>query len=98
MSSINKARIDVLIPAYNAETTIESALASIQTQTIQDIRIIVVNDGSTDRTGEILEKLKSKDPRIEVITTVNGGIVDALNHGLQACSADYIARHDADDI
>lgn len=92
------ARVDVVIPAYNGARTIESAIASIQAQTVRDIRIIVVNDGSTDRTGAIVAELARNDDRIVQIDQANGGIVDALNAGLAACDAEFIARHDADDL
>jgi len=92
------AQIDVLIPAYNAESTIEAAVASIQSQTVRDIRIIVVNDGSTDRTQEVLNRIAANDERVHVLTTANGGIVSALNTGLAICNAEYVARHDADDL
>jgi GT2 family glycosyltransferase len=92
------AQVDVLIPAYNAADTIESAVASIQRQTLSDIRIHVVDDGSTDETGAILATLVAADPRLVVHTKSNGGIVDALNHGLQRCTAEFVARHDADDL
>ncbi len=92
------AKIDVLIPAYNAESTLQAAVASIQSQTVSDIRIIVVNDGSTDRTGEILAEMAQEDARITILTRPNGGIVSALNAGLEISTAEYIARHDADDL
>ena len=90
--------IDVLIPAYNAADTIESALQSIQGQTVRDIRIIVVDDGSTDDTAAIVSRLQSADDRIELVRQPNGGIVDALNRGLAECRAPLVARFDADDI
>ncbi len=90
--------IDVLIPVFNAAKTVESAITSIQAQTLRDIRIIVVNDGSTDGTQAIIERLAAVDSRLVLINRPNGGIVDALNAGLAACTADLIARHDADDI
>lgn len=91
-------RIDVLIPVFNAGATVRSAIDSIRAQTVSDIRIIVVDDGSTDETADILAGLARLDTRIHVITKPNGGIVDALNVGLAECTADYVARHDADDI
>jgi GT2 family glycosyltransferase len=92
------ARVDVLIPAYNAAETIESAIESIRRQTLSDIRIHIVNDGSTDGTAACLAEMAAADPRIVVHTKTNGGIVDALNHGLQYCAAEFVARHDADDL
>ena len=92
------ARVDVLIPAYNAERTLVAAIRSIQDQTVRDIRLIVVNDGSTDRTGELLREIAAADPRVVVIDTPNRGIVSALNLALAQATAPIIARHDADDL
>ena len=90
--------IDVLIPAYNAGRTIRSALDSIQNQTVRGIRVIVVDDGSTDDTAAIVGELAAGDPRVELHRKDNGGIVDALNFGLQRCRAEYLARFDGDDL
>lgn len=90
--------IDVLIPVYNAAATIESAVRSIQDQTVRDIRIVVVNDGSTDGTAAILARMAAADPRLEIVDKPNSGIVDALNAGLAVCRAEFIARHDGDDL
>lgn len=86
------------MPAYNAAATIESALASMQVQSVRDIVIVVVNDGSTDATRGIVERLAAADPRIRLLNQVNGGIVDALNAGLALCTTELVARHDADDL
>lgn len=91
-------RVDVLIPVYNAAKTVRSAVASITAQTVADIVIHIVDDGSTDATAAILAELAAADDRIRVHTKPNGGIVDALNHGLAFCTASYVARHDADDL
>jgi glycosyltransferase involved in cell wall biosynthesis len=91
-------RIDVLIPAYNAVATLDAALASMAAQTVADIRILVVDDGSTDGTPDLLASWASRDPRVEVLRKTNGGIVEALNHGLAQCTAEFVARFDADDI
>jgi len=90
--------IDVLIPAYNAGTTLDAALASMAGQTISDIRILVVDDGSTDQTPRLLATWAARDPRVQVLRKANGGIVEALNHGLAQCTAEFVARFDADDI
>ncbi len=91
-------RISVLIPVYNGAETIRESIASIQSQWIADIEIIVVDDGSTDQTAAILNEIALADKRVRVLTKQNGGIVEALNTGLKLCEGDYIARHDADDI
>ena len=91
-------QIDVLIPVFNAASTLDSALASIAAQTVADIRILVVDDGSTDGTPRKLASWNERDPRIQVLRKANGGIVEALNHGLAQCTAEFVARFDADDI
>jgi glycosyltransferase involved in cell wall biosynthesis len=91
-------QVDVLIPAYNAQGTIREAVESIQRQTFHDMRIVIVDDGSTDNTAALLRDMAADDNRIFVLTKQNGGIVDALNDGLAICNAEFIARHDADDI
>lgn len=92
------ATVDVMIPAYNAAGTVRETLESVQAQTFTDWRLVIVNDGSTDATGDILAEMAAKDPRIEVYTHANKGIVDSLNVGLSLCTADIIARLDADDL
>lgn len=94
----HRAMVDVLIPVFNGGATIRESVASIQGQNLSDIRIIVVDDGSTDDTRAILTEIATSDPRVQIITQKNSGIVDALNTGLKACTADLVARHDADDI
>lgn len=90
--------VDVLVPVYNGAQTVKASLASIQAQTISDIRILVVNDGSTDDTAEIVKSLAREDPRIFLVNKQNSGIVETLNAGLQYCDAEFIARFDADDV
>lgn len=90
--------VDVLIPAFNAAKTIRSAVESIQRQTVRDIRIVVVDDGSTDDTAAIVTAMARTDPRIHVLTKPNGGVVDTLNFGLRFCRSKILARHDADDL
>lgn len=90
--------VDVLIPAYNAGATIEASVGSMCDQTYRNLRIIVVDDGSTDATPAILKRMAEADSRIQVVTTPNGGIVIALNTALEHSQAEYIARFDADDI
>ncbi|GBR03795.1 glycosyltransferase family 2 protein [Acetobacter oeni] len=91
-------KIDVLLPVYNCEKYITSALKSIQDQTIRDIRIIVVDDGSADNTGPLVLAESQSDARIVYHRQDNAGIVVALNNGLALCDAPFIARMDGDDI
>ncbi len=93
------ARISVLMNVYNVEAYVAEALASIQSQTFTDIEIVVVDDGSTDKTRRIVEQIASADSRIEVVGTPhNRGIPNALNLGLRFCRAPFIAKMDGDDI
>ncbi|MGI4800436.1 MAG: glycosyltransferase [Janthinobacterium lividum] len=92
------ATVDVLIPVYNGASTIESALRSIQHQSLLDIRMILIDDGSTDESAQIIERMAEQDGRIVLLRQANSGIVDALNAGLALCTAPLIARHDADDL
>ena len=90
--------IDVLITAFNSAPTIEEAVGSILGQTVREIRVVIVDDGSTDETPAILRRMAANDSRIEIITKPNGGIVDAANVGLVHCRAEFLARQDSDDI
>jgi glycosyltransferase involved in cell wall biosynthesis len=93
-----KSIVDILLPVFNGATTITEAIESLQRQTFTSFRIIVVDDGSTDRTLEILTGLAARDSRITILTQPNLGIVAALNAGLRLCQAEFVARQDADDI
>jgi glycosyltransferase involved in cell wall biosynthesis len=91
--------ISVLIPCHNAETWLREAVESVQSQTVRDLEILIYNDGSTDRSWQIIEHLARSDSRIVAMgETANRGIVHALNTLLGAASGPYIARMDGDDI
>ncbi len=90
--------VSVVIPCYNAARYLESALASVQAQTFTDFEIIVVNDGSTDHSLALLEKIAAREPRLRILSRPNTGIVGALNDGLAAARGEFIARMDADDL
>ncbi|MBV9251702.1 MAG: glycosyltransferase family 2 protein, partial [Acetobacteraceae bacterium] len=90
--------VDVLIPVFNGGSFLRQSIESIQGQSVSRLRIIIVDDGSTDGTPQLLSEIAQHDRRIEVVTRRNSGIVDALNAGLARCRAEFIARHDADDI
>ncbi len=87
-------RISVIIPAYNAAAYIERALQSVLNQSRPADEIIVINDGSTDATSEILKRYKGKT---RIIEQVNAGVSAARNTGIRAASGDWIAFLDADD-
>lgn len=85
----------MVIPAYNAETYLGEAIASVLDQTVAPAEVIVVDDGSTDRTGEVAS---SFGDRVRLITQPNQGCAAARNHGVRESSGDHIAFLDADDL
>ena len=93
-------KISVIIPAYNAEKYLTEALDSVVSQTMSDsdYEIIIVNDGSSDHTADILEKYKNLYSNITVINKENGGPSSARNAGLDIASGEYIYFFDADDL
>jgi hypothetical protein len=90
--------VSVIIPAYNAASTLGETLDSVRRQTHRRLEIIVVDDGSQDRTAEIAEAHAAEDGRIRLIRKENGGVARARNAGAAASRADYLAPVDADDL
>ena len=88
--------ITVLMPVFNAEKFIKEAIDSVLTQTFTDFELLIINDGSTDSTVQIINSFS--DSRIKLIHQKNGGVSEALNTGLLAATGKYIARFDADDV
>ncbi len=96
---MNNPKITVLMSAYNAEKYLAEALESIMNQTYQDFELVIVNDGSTDKTEAIIQEYATKDKRIVVINnSVNQGLTKSLNLGLAQARGEYVARLDADDV
>lgn len=89
--------ISVVVPVYNVEKYVEKCLDSICAQTFTDIEIIVVDDGSTDKSGIICDEYSKKDSRIRVYHKENGGLSSARNYGIDHASGDYIGFVDSDD-
>lgn len=89
-------QISVIIPAFNAELTILETIQSVRKQTFQDFELIVINDGSTDRTVELIENVKDK--RLKIFSYENGGLPIARNRGILHSKAEFIAFLDADDL
>jgi glycosyltransferase involved in cell wall biosynthesis len=90
--------ISVLMPVYNAADYLDQAVQSILDQTFGDFELICVNDGSTDRSPEMLSAWARRDKRVQLLSRENTGIVGALNAGLAAVQGEFVARMDADDI
>lgn len=89
--------VSVIVPVYNTEKYLSACLDSILNQTYTNMQIILVNDGSTDGSGSILDEYKEKDPRIIVIHKENGGVSSARNEGLRHVQGKYIFFIDSDD-
>ena len=91
------AEVSIIIPVYNNVKYVEKCIRSVMQQTLQDLEIIVINDGSTDGSYEILQKLEKEDRRISLLTQKNSGVAAARNHGLRTASGKYITFVDGDD-
>jgi glycosyltransferase involved in cell wall biosynthesis len=91
--------ITVLIPVFNRERLVDEAIRSVIEQDFDDFELLLVDDGSTDRTPEVLETWRQRDARVVVVTSpTNRGIPDALNLGLAHARGKYVARLDSDDL
>lgn len=93
----NKLLLSVIVPVYNVEKYLDRCLDSIVNQTYRNLEIILVDDGSTDKSGEKCEDWKLKDSRIKVIHKGNQGLGYARNTGMEYANGDYIAFVDSDD-
>jgi len=90
-------KVSVYIPAYNAIEYIQEAIESALNQTYTDLEIVVVNDGSTDSTGEFLNEIYGSHPRVSVLHQENSGISAASNKAIHHCKGEYILQLDSDD-
>ena len=92
------AKVSIIIPTYNVEMYLDECLESVQRQTLKDIEIICVNDGSKDHSLEIIKKYAANDPRFVVIDKENGGYGKAMNVGLDKATGEYIGIVEPDDF
>jgi glycosyltransferase involved in cell wall biosynthesis len=98
MREAGAPRVSVLLPVRNAASTIAEAISSISRQTLRELEVVVVDDGSTDRTPLILDGLARADPRLRILRQGPCGLVPALNTAARAARSQYLARMDADDV
>ena len=94
---MNRPKISVIVPVYNAEKYLYNCINSILTQTFTDFELLLINDGSKDKSGEICEEYVAKDSRIRVFHKENGGVSSARNLGLREALGEYVVFIDADD-
>ena len=90
-------KLSILVPCYNVEKYVAQCLSSIVNQTLQNIEIICINDGSTDKTLEILQSFQTTDSRIKIINKKNSGYGDSMNLGLDMAKGKYIGIVESDD-
>lgn len=90
-------KVSIIIPVYNSAKYLDKCIRSLINQTLDDIEIIFVNDGSTDNSKDIIDKYLKKDKRIKLLNKANGGQASARNLGLTKASGEYIAFLDSDD-
>ena len=91
-------KVSVLVAAYNAAASITACLSSIGQQNFQDWQCVVVDDGSTDNTAELVNSFSANDPRMQLLQRPHQGVVAARNAGLDSCKGEFIAIIDADDF
>lgn len=90
-------KISVIVPVYNVYDYLEKCLLSLENQTDKDFEVIIVNDGSTDNSQEIIDKFVSKNPNMHSFIKENGGQASARNYGLKKASGEYVLFLDSDD-
>ncbi len=90
-------KVTVVIPAYNVCSYIEEALVSLERQSLQEFEALIVDDGSTDATAELVKPFVARDSRFKLLYKQNGGLSSARNYGIRHARADYIALLDGDD-
>ncbi|MEA5129460.1 MAG: glycosyltransferase [Proteiniphilum sp.] len=95
---VNRPKVSVVIPVYNTEAYVEEAVQSIMNQTLKDIEIIIIEDGSTDNSLSVIKKLALEDDRIQYFSQPNQGQSVARNIGIDKAAGEYIYFMDSDDI
>ena len=94
----SKLKVAVVVPVYNIEGYLGECLESVLAQTHRELEVVVVDDGSTDKSGEISDDFARRDPRVRVIHKANGGLSDARNAALDVVTAPFVTFVDGDDV
>lgn len=95
---INSPKVSVIIPVYNTRAYVEEAVRSIMNQTLRDIEIIIINDGSTDNSLSVIEKLAREDSRIRFYSQENKGLSNTRNVGIEVALGQFLYFMDSDDV
>src|SRR5512132_625744 len=98
MTPGTEPRVSILVPAFNAETTLAETLQSALASSYPNLEVVLVDDGSTDATATMAETLAGRDGRVRVYRQPHRGVSAALNFGLSQARGEYVARLDADDL
>jgi glycosyltransferase involved in cell wall biosynthesis len=98
VSDIHQPLVTVLVPIYNVETYLEQCLSSLAAQTLKDIEVICINDGSTDSSPAIIQSFLDRDSRFRLVDKSNSGYGDSMNRGLDAARGKYVAILESDDF
>ncbi|MDQ1143763.1 glycosyltransferase involved in cell wall biosynthesis [Bacillus sp. SORGH_AS 510] len=93
----SEIKVSVIVPIYNVEKFLSKCIETIINQSYKNLEIILVDDGSPDRSGEICDEYAAKDKRIKVIHQKNSGVSSARNAGINAATGDYVCFADGDD-
>lgn len=95
---MNSPKVTAVIPVYNTEAYVEQAVRSVMEQTLREIEIVIVNDGSTDGSPAVVERLAAEDNRIVVVSQPNRGLSEARNAGIDRAHGEFIHFMDSDDV
>jgi CDP-glycerol glycerophosphotransferase len=90
--------VSVIVPVYNTEAYLRACLDSVAAQTVEDLEVIVVDDGSTDGSAAIASEFAARDPRFRLVTQPNGGLGNARNNGADVATGEFLAFVDSDDV
>ena len=93
-----KPLVSVIVPVYNVYPYLRDCVQSVQAQSYQNWELLLVDDGSTDGSGELCDELAVEDGRIQVFHKPNGGLSDARNHGMHHARGEYFCFLDSDDL
>ena len=93
-----RTEVSIIVPVYNVEKYLPRCVASLRAQTLADIEIILVDDGSPDGCPQMCDRFAAEDARIRVVHKANGGVSDARNAGIAAARGKYLAFVDSDDF